>query len=48
MNEQFELLKTQLYYTQNPEDAIRVIEGSVYVYIVPWSEETGKVGKGCQ
>ena len=45
MNEQFELLKTQLYYTQNPEDAIRVIEGSVYVYVVPWSEETGKVGK---
>ncbi|MBQ9252441.1 MAG: NHLP bacteriocin export ABC transporter permease/ATPase subunit [Clostridia bacterium] len=45
MNERFELKKTEQYYTHSPEDAIRVLEGSVYLYIVPWSEETGKAGK---
>ena len=45
MNERFELTKTSLFYTHEPEDAIRVVEGSVYVYIVPWSEESTKAGK---
>ena len=45
MSEQFELLKTQLLYTHEPENAIRIIRGSVYVYIVPWSEENQKAGK---
>ena len=45
MNERFELTKTDLFYTHDPNDAIRVIDGSIYVYIVPWSEETGKAGK---
>ena len=45
MNERFELTKTSLFYTHEPEDAIRVVEGSVYVYIVPWSEESAKAGK---
>ena len=45
MNERFELTKTSMFYTHQPEDAIRVVEGSVYVYIVPWSEESGNAGK---
>lgn len=45
MNERFELAKTSLFYTHEPDDAVRVVEGSVYVYIVPWSEESSKAGK---
>ena len=40
-----ELTRTDLYFTHDPEDAVRVLQGSVYVYIVPWSEETGRAGK---
>ena len=45
MNERFELAKTMTFYTHEPEDAIRIVEGGVYIFIVPWSEESGKAGK---
>lgn len=34
-----ELNKATLFYTNVPEEAILVCEGTAYVYIVPWSEE---------
>ena len=45
MNERLELTRTTVFYTHEPEDVIRIVEGSVYIYIVPWSEENGKAGK---
>ena len=45
MSERIELTKAQPYYTNCPEDAVRVVQGSVYIYIVPWSEEQRNAGK---
>ena len=38
-SDSIELRGGSFFVTQNPDDAYRVISGSVYVYIVPWGDE---------
>ncbi len=42
---ELKLTKTESCYTHDPESAFQVLEGSVYVYLVPWDEKTGQGGK---
>ncbi len=44
-NKMIELQKNETYYTLSPTDAIRILEGEVYIYIVQISEKTGNVGR---
>ncbi|MDE6035589.1 MAG: NHLP bacteriocin export ABC transporter permease/ATPase subunit [Ruminococcus sp.] len=39
------LTSTDSFYTHNKDDALRVVEGTALVYIVPWNQNDGTAGR---